>query len=249
LLEQTLSGVENGGYFIGDGWLGPSYGIDNGTRGTYYLDAFESRRGSDIGPEGVLANFTADVTSGSTPLTVNFTSLSQPSGQITGYDWDFGDGDSSIEQDPTHIYTQAGVFDVTLTVTDGTNFDTLTISSYIQATSADLIFADGFESGDLSAWSKVVDVDADLVVDPAAALVGSQGLAVNIDDNTSMYLWDKNPAGTKEYLICFYFVPNSISLANGDLYYMFSFLGILFYTNYFTDSIEKFFWICFDNVL
>jgi hypothetical protein len=95
----------------------------------------------------------------------------------------------------------------------------------------------------------VVDVDADLVVDPAAALVGSQGLAVNIDDNTSMYLWDKNPAGTKEYLICFYFVPNSISLANGDLYYMFSFLGILFYTNYFTDSIEKFFWICFDNVL
>lgn len=32
--------------------------------------------------------------------------------------WDFGDGEESIEQNPTHAYTEAGVYNVTLTVTD-----------------------------------------------------------------------------------------------------------------------------------
>jgi len=32
--------------------------------------------------------------------------------------WDFGDGDNSTEQNPTHAYTEAGTFNVTLTVTD-----------------------------------------------------------------------------------------------------------------------------------
>ncbi len=50
VLAQSLTGIENGNYSIDEGWLGPSYGIDTGTRGTYYLDAFESRRGSVIGP-------------------------------------------------------------------------------------------------------------------------------------------------------------------------------------------------------
>jgi hypothetical protein len=30
--------------------LGPSAGIDTGTRGIYYMDAFDSRRSSYIGP-------------------------------------------------------------------------------------------------------------------------------------------------------------------------------------------------------
>jgi len=34
------------------------------------------------------------------------------------YYWDFGDGDTSDEQNPTHIYDDAGNFTVTLTVTD-----------------------------------------------------------------------------------------------------------------------------------
>lgn len=32
--------------------------------------------------------------------------------------WTFGDGDTSTQQNPTHTYTEAGVFPVTLTVTD-----------------------------------------------------------------------------------------------------------------------------------
>ncbi len=35
---------------------------------------------------------------------------------ITGYSWDFGDGNSSTDQNPVHVYTQEGTFNVELTV-------------------------------------------------------------------------------------------------------------------------------------
>ena len=37
------------------------------------------------------------------------------------YEWDFGDGENSYEQDPTHVYTTADTYTVTLTVTDATD--------------------------------------------------------------------------------------------------------------------------------
>lgn len=63
--------------------------------------------------------FTADVTEGLEPLTVQFTDLSTPgSGSITDWLWSFGDGDTSIEQNPEHTYNAPGVFSVSLTVTN-----------------------------------------------------------------------------------------------------------------------------------
>ena len=67
-----------------------------------------------------LAN--ADTTSGTAPLTLNFSSAdsSDPdsSGSITAYLWLFGDGASSTEPNPKHTYNSAGQFTATLTVTD-----------------------------------------------------------------------------------------------------------------------------------
>ncbi|MEM7538994.1 MAG: PKD domain-containing protein [Chloroflexota bacterium] len=62
-----------------------------------------------------VADFTPSVQSGDLPLTVVFTNNSQ--GSITSYAWDFGDGNSSTETSPTHVYTTAGVYNATLTVT------------------------------------------------------------------------------------------------------------------------------------
>lgn len=67
---------------------------------------------SDVEPP--IAAFTADQLSGSAPLTVEFTD--QSTGNITGYVWNFGDGDTSTEQSPTHTYTEGGTYSVSLTV-------------------------------------------------------------------------------------------------------------------------------------
>lgn len=67
-------------------------------------------------PPVPIANFSADVTSGIVPVSVNFTDLSQnfPS----SWAWDFGDGFSSTEQSPSHTYTTVGSYSVTLDVTN-----------------------------------------------------------------------------------------------------------------------------------
>jgi PKD repeat protein len=61
-----------------------------------------------------VADFSADVTTGTAPLTVSFTDSS--SGAISTYAWDFGDGGTSNEQNPSHQYYIAGSYTVNLTV-------------------------------------------------------------------------------------------------------------------------------------
>jgi PKD repeat protein len=50
------------------------------------------------------------------------------------YSWDFGDGKKSTQtaqQNPTHTYTNNGTWDVTLTVSDGSNYSTTVFEGYI----------------------------------------------------------------------------------------------------------------------
>ncbi|VXB02779.1 PKD domain-containing protein [Maribacter litoralis] len=58
--------------------------------------------------------------SGTVPLTVNFSSSGSgdSDGDIILYEWDFGDGSTSTEANPTHTYTVQGNFVSVLTVTD-----------------------------------------------------------------------------------------------------------------------------------
>ncbi|WP_292380924.1 PGF-pre-PGF domain-containing protein [Methanosarcina sp. UBA289] len=60
-----------------------------------------------------VADFDADITSGSAPLSVQFTDLSQNAKE---WSWNFGDGNTSSEPNPQHIYSSAGNYDVNLTV-------------------------------------------------------------------------------------------------------------------------------------
>ncbi|GAB4376688.1 MAG: hypothetical protein Kow0042_23240 [Calditrichia bacterium] len=63
---------------------------------------------------------TASVSSGPAPLTVNFSSAGSydPDGTIVEYHWNFGDGNVSLNPNPTHTYSQAGSYPVVLTVKD-----------------------------------------------------------------------------------------------------------------------------------
>ena len=66
------------------------------------------------------ANFTAtSVCQGNATQFTN-TSTTNPSGQqISSYQWNFGDGQTSTEQNPSHTYANAGTYPVTLTVSCG----------------------------------------------------------------------------------------------------------------------------------
>ena len=61
----------------------------------------------------VTADFSATPTSGLPPFSVQFTDHS--SGGPTNWSWDFGDGTTSFEQNPVHVYNAIGNFNVTLT--------------------------------------------------------------------------------------------------------------------------------------
>jgi PKD repeat protein len=69
-----------------------------------------------------VADFSATPTTGSDPLTVDFTDAS--SGSITAWAWDFGDGQTSTAQNPTHHYTKADTYTVRLKVTGPGGSDT-----------------------------------------------------------------------------------------------------------------------------
>ena len=62
-----------------------------------------------------MAEFSGTPLSGTNPLLVDFTDLS--TGPVTSWSWDFGDGGSSTLQNPSHTYTSAGTFFVSLSVT------------------------------------------------------------------------------------------------------------------------------------
>ncbi|MBE3137425.1 MAG: PKD domain-containing protein [Thermoplasmata archaeon] len=76
---------------------------------------------------GPMVNITANVTM------ITFTDTSTAGdANITSWMWDFGDDMNSTEQNPTHLYTVAGDYTVTLTVTDangevGTKSVTITV--------------------------------------------------------------------------------------------------------------------------
>ena len=75
------------------------------------------------------ANFTATPTTGIAPIVTNFTDRS--SGVPTQWLWDFGDGTSSVEQNPAHNYSNAGTYSVTLTVTNSKGTATTTQSNLV----------------------------------------------------------------------------------------------------------------------
>jgi PKD repeat protein len=125
------------------------------------------------------AGFTASVTEGPSPLTVNFRNraYSNAPGGVLSYAWDF-DGDSVVDStapNPSWTYASCGSYAVSLTVTDGVNPpQTLTRANFIRT---DRIVADFSYSvlapqilqftatSDLPATSWAWDFDGDTVVD------------------------------------------------------------------------------------
>ena len=221
----NVSGIDNDAQRIELAALGPVFGVNSGTRGSYYLDAFESRRQTYIGLAATEPAATPTDIPTETPIPTDTPTDVPTETPIP----------SEIPADappstPTDIPTETPIPTETYTpIPSETPVPTEThtptaIPTYTPTATADLtdpIFADGFESGNTAAWSLVLNDGNDVSVSPAAALVGSQGLHLVINDNTGIGVRDDTPDSESRYRARFYFDPNSISMANGNRHLIF----------------------------
>ena len=128
------------------------------------------------------ANFSGSPTSGTAPLSVNFTDAS--SGSIASWHWDFGDGDTNVVQHPAHTYDSTGTFTVSLTVSGPGGSDTEEKTAYITVLPSGPVAAFGADTtsgtaplavqfadsstGDIDAWHwDFGDGDTSVVQHPA----------------------------------------------------------------------------------
>ena len=114
---------------------------------TYYVqvDGYAGASGD------VLVNLTettvdADFTYAATGLVVDFTDASTASGTIVEWAWDFGDGNTSSDPNPSNTYTLDGPYTVCLTVTDE-NGCTSEYCEAIQVTDIPTTIAEAVERG------------------------------------------------------------------------------------------------------
>ncbi len=96
------------------------------------------------------ADFTVNTTMGKSPLDVQFTDLSNSS--HSGFSWDFGDGSTSDEQNPSHSFTEPGPYTVSLTITNSAGSDTKTKVNYITVFSNDYETIEDAEDGGTAGW-------------------------------------------------------------------------------------------------
>ena len=92
----------------------------------YYLTIFPGRLyrlSHEQSNQAPSAQASADVTGGLAPLTVHFSSAgsTDPDGDPLTFLWNFGDGTTSTQANPTKIYNDEGAFVVDLTVSDGSH--------------------------------------------------------------------------------------------------------------------------------
>lgn len=103
---------------------------------------------------------------------------------ITSWLWNFGDGSTSTQQSPSHTYTNAGTYNVSLTVSGTTGSDTETKNGYITVT--------GGSTGNSSLTGLVTDATTGSAI--AGALVSVAGLSATTDSQGN-YTINNVPAG------------------------------------------------------
>jgi len=118
------------------------------------------------------ASFTASPTSGTAPLSVQFTDTS--TGSPTAWSWSFGDGATSTAQNPSHTYSAAGTYTVSLTASDASGSSApATTTITVTAPSVGNISVVGSASGLASTATSAVTLSAPADASPGDVLVAA----------------------------------------------------------------------------
>lgn len=151
------------------------------------------------------ANFAGTPRAGPVPLEVEFTDLS--TGSPSEWRWQFGDGSESAARNPIHVYSSAGTYPVSLSVTNAfggntriqTDYVTVTASPtqdvYLTGSRAAILLPDGYLQFRVSApgsWIKSGGTIYDLAVNDTVQMILTG-------------IGDGNLDGTSSDLSAFYF--------------------------------------------
>ncbi|MFX1451179.1 MAG: PKD domain-containing protein [Promethearchaeota archaeon] len=195
IYTKTLAGIDIGNgthdyYFTG--MEGDNYGMYNiieaGT-GPYETSTARYPDLNNLSltitnPSGPVAAFIANTTSIVEDQSIEFIFFGWEGNAPTSYYWDFGDGDTSIEQNPTHQYTTCGTYNVSLNVTDTDgNVDIETKLDYIEVME-DLQPISNFIA------NETIIFEGDII---AFNFTGSEGNA------PTSYYWDFGDGGSSTY--------------------------------------------------
>ena len=104
-----------------------------------------------------LIAYTANPTNGLVPLSVQFTSPSVDirSNAITRWNWAFGDGSTSTNQSPSHVYSSTGTFQPILVATNNLGATVPASGPAISVVvSSGLVLNGGFETGGFTSWTE-----------------------------------------------------------------------------------------------
>jgi PKD repeat protein len=135
---------------------------------------------------GNIVSFASDIISGPPSLRVNFSDRSMITDNILSWSWNFGDGsDVSTEQNPTHIYTTSGSYNVTLTITtDAPATLERTFTNFISVQQSDEV--SGTVAGIWSADNNPYVIVGDIEVPEDMSLEIGAGVTLEFDDGISM---------------------------------------------------------------
>ncbi|KKH47334.1 hypothetical protein EO93_12880 [Methanosarcina sp. 1.H.A.2.2] len=199
----------------GENWVDTALAVENMN---VCIKAFTNRS------EAAEAAFTANVTSGPVPLMVEFIDASTLS--PTAWHWDFGDGNTSTDRFPTHNYTGAGKYNVTLRVENEYGDCTIEKTEWISATDASLIYVDDDGPADFTSIQAAVNAAS-----PGATIIVRNGTytenvdvdrAVTIISESGPEYTEVKAANPKDSV--FYVTANAVnisgfSICGGSEYY------------------------------
>jgi PKD repeat protein len=106
--------------------------VDNTTQAPSHVTIY-----TNYTPPNILAPvagfYSPSQTSGTAPIAVS--NYDASTNNPTSYSWNFGDGQTSTQKNPVHMYALPGVYTVSLTATNGAGSDTKIRSNYVSANS------------------------------------------------------------------------------------------------------------------
>ena len=162
------------------------YGSDGETK-TNYITA-------SSGGNPPVAQFVGNPTSGTAPLSVNFTD--QSTNSPTSWSWAFGDSGTSTAQNPSHSYA-AGTYTVSLTATNQYGSDGETKTNYITASSGG--------GGDFSCTSATIE---------AGTAVSGDHTSTHASDNVYWRITAVKVGGNKNVQVAYTFETGLGSLSS-----------------------------------